>query len=367
MTRVESVEVRTLSMPLAVPYWSMISTIHALETIVVEVRASDGRSGFGEAAIYTGYTDETPEGGFRFCSEQAQRLLGLHLDEAIATLAVHRRGNSHAVSCLVSAMEMAQVHPALAPREEERMLPLLAPVHAMELAEVPAEIEALLAEGYRTLKVKVGANVDADLRRVALIQRVVQGRAGIRLDANQGYSRADGCRFAAALDPSGIELFEQACAAEDWDAAVAVKQVSTVPMMLDESIFGEREIERAAELRAASYIKLKLVKVAGVAWLRDGLGLIRRLGMRPVLGNGVATEIGCWMEACASDGLLDNASEMNGYLKPKARLFRNPLPFAEGNMIIPAGYFPEIDRDALERVSTRVERIAPAVVRGTSR
>ena len=361
MALLESVEVRALSMPLTVPYWSMISTIHALETMVVEVRSSEGRVGYGEAAIYTGYTHETPEGGFAFCSEQGRKLLGRPLAEAIASLAVHRRDNSHAVSCLVSAMEMAQVHPALAPRDKERRLPLLAPVHAKKLDEIPAEVEALLREGYRTLKVKVGEDAEGDLKRVAHIQRVLEGRATIRLDANQGFSRDDACRFAAALDPRGIELFEQACAAADWDAAVAVKRVSSVPMMLDESIFGEREIERAAELSAASYIKLKLVKAAGVQWLRDGLSLIRRLGMKPVLGNGVATEIGCWMEACAARDLIDNAGEMNGYLKPKARLLSNPLPFSGGNLIIPVGYYPEIDRAALERHTVRVERFAPTV------
>jgi L-alanine-DL-glutamate epimerase-like enolase superfamily enzyme len=63
---------------------------------------------------------------------------------------------------------------------------------------------------------------------------------------NQGYDREQGCAFAVALDPEGIELFEQPCAAGDWDAARAVADVSPVPMMLDESIYGMADIERAA-------------------------------------------------------------------------------------------------------------------------
>ena len=44
-------------------------------------------------------------------------------------------------------------------------------------------------------------------------------------------------------------------------------KVARVPMMLDESIFGLKDIERAADLGIASFIKLKLLKMGGwTAW-----------------------------------------------------------------------------------------------------
>lgn len=52
--------------------------------------------------------------------------------------------------------------------------------------------------------------------------------------------------------------------------------------------------------------------------------------MIPVLGNGVASDPGCWMEACVADVLIDNAGEMNGFLKPGAPLFMQPLTVADG-------------------------------------
>ena len=42
------------------------------------------------------------------------------------------------------------------------------------------------------------------------------------------YGEAEACRFAESLDPTGIELFEQPCAAEDWNANARVAGVSTV-------------------------------------------------------------------------------------------------------------------------------------------
>ena len=40
------------------------------------------------------------------------------------------------------------------------------------------------------------------------------------------------------------------------------------------------------------------MKMGGLASPGSGLARIRELGMEPVLGNGVACEVGCWMEAC---------------------------------------------------------------------
>lgn len=44
---------------------------------------------------------------------------------------------------------------------------------------------------------------------------------------------------------------------------------------------------------------------------------------------------------------IDNAGEMNGFLKVSQRLFANPLECRQGAIRLPAGYWPEIDRDVL--------------------
>jgi L-alanine-DL-glutamate epimerase-like enolase superfamily enzyme len=158
-------------------------------------------------------------------------------------------------------------------------------------------------------------------------QKIVAGRCRLRIDANQGYDREHGC----ASPPRSIRRassLEQPCAAGDWDAARAVAAVSPVPMMLDESIYGMDDIERAARLEAARFIKLKLMKMGSLDALARGIRRIRELGMEPVLGNGVACEVGCWMEACIARTLITNAGEMNGFLKPVTRLLADPCDSA---------------------------------------
>ncbi len=246
-----------------------------------------------------------------------------------------------------TALEMLSGSALLA-LEAEAAVPLVGLLNAKDEDAMHAEVARLLEAGYRTIKVKVGFDVDKDIELVASAQKVVRGRAALRLDANQAYTADEGVRFVKALDPEGIELFEQPCAAGDWDAHLAVVRVAEVPMMLDESIYGLADIEKAARLEAATYLKLKLMKLVTLASLSKAIDRIRQLGMKPVLGNGVACDPGCWMEGCIAARQIDNAGEMNGFLKARSPLIENGLAFRNGAMQLKAGYAPRLDRAALD-------------------
>jgi hypothetical protein len=175
----------------------------------------------------------------------------------------------------------------------------------------------------------------------------------------RAYSEANACRFAAALDPSGIELFEQPCRAEDWDANAKVASVSPVPVMLDEPICELADVKRAASIPNVGFCKLKLKRFGGLDLLRQALDAVRQCGMEPVLGDGLSSELGCWMEACVASLTIRNAGEFNGFLKPKVRLFAEPLRFAAGELVLPEGFRPVIDANALAAHTVASERFAP--------
>jgi L-alanine-DL-glutamate epimerase-like enolase superfamily enzyme len=354
---IEAIRLHRLEVPLTVPYKLAMGAVHHFDTILVSVETATG-SGIGEATILTGYTDETIDQGWALAQALAPQLCGLDGAAAKRTALTHFDAAPFVVSAFVSAIEMAEGHMLLAV-DNPVLVPILAVINAMDPAGIEAEIERAIGAGYGTLKIKVGFEVDADLDRVRHIQALNRGRAKLRLDANQGYSAEQGRRFASHLEPDCIELFEQPCAAEDWDAATRVAAVSTVPMMLDESIYGPADIERAAKLGAVRFIKLKLMKMGGLDRLAAGLEKIRALGMEPVLGNGVATEIGCWMEACVARKHIRNAGEMNGFLKPSSGLLRQPLKVERGAIRLEPGFVPRLDDDLVARFTIGRGHYAP--------
>lgn len=344
--RIQRVSLYRLRLPLHVPYRLSYHTFDSFEPILVRVTDEDGKLGWGEGHISPGSSQETRAGGWDFCRTQAARLLGLTSEAAKAAVGAAMASSPVAASALLVALEMLEDNPLLR-LERDARLPLVTPVNGRSAAEIEAEVARRLDQGFTTFKVKVGTDVDADLARVAKIQRALAGRAVLRLDANRAFSRAQGCRFAAALDPAGIELFEQPCAASDWAANGAVAAVSKVPLMLDEAICSRDDIERAATIAGVGFCKLKLKRFGGLELLKAALERVRELAMEPVLGDGLSSELGCWMEACVARSTIRNAGEFNGYLKPKGGIFTEALGFARGQMVLKAGFRPRIDPAAL--------------------
>jgi len=340
------IKTHLLNIPLKQPYHLAFGDVTHFDTIVIEIRDDDGRSGFGEATLLPAYGGGSVEGAWRFVKEMTVNLSGLTTEAAKAELLKSLDAQSFAVSAYVAAIEMLEGNDILNPEGEIRVA-LLGAVNTTDDAALPAEIERLLNQGYGTLKVKVGFDLESDLERVGLIQGCVGGRARLRIDGNQGYSVDEAKRFVTEIEPQGIELFEQPCPAADWDAARDVAIVSRVPMMLDESIFGIEDIERAADLGIAKFIKLKLFKMGGVERLLQGLERIRALGMEPVLGNGVAADISCWMEACVAGLAINNAGEFNGFLRPASGIFKDPLRVEGGALVLAPGFRPRLDAEKI--------------------
>lgn len=351
MAKLTSLTLRRLCMPLIRPYRLSYRTFNEFEPYLIELADDSGRTGFADGHISPGSSSETREGGWSYIKALVPRVLGQDPETAKAAALENFEDSKVATTALACAIEVLEGHPLL-DSDRDTVLPLLTPINGMERETIEKEIEAWLKDGFRTFKVKVGKDVAADLERVAIVQRATGDRATLRLDANRAYGRDQGMRFASALDPAGIELFEQPCDSDDWDANAAVASVSTVPIMLDEPICTLSDIERAGRIPNIRLCKLKLKRFGSLERLYDGLTKVRDCGMEPVLGDGLGSEVQSWLEACVARTTIRNAGEFNGYLKPKERILVPPLPFANGSLRLPAHYRPALDAAAIERFTT---------------
>ena len=342
------IKLHRLKVPLQVSYKLSLGEIRAFDTLLVEAHSDDGGIGLGEATLLTGYTHETVEQAWTLACELASKIVRVPVATAKEVVAASIVSAPFTATALLTAIEMLEgsSHLDIA---SPKQVALLALVHSLREPELASEIEQLLGQGYRTLKIKIGFDAEADSKRVRLIQHLVGGRARLRLDANQAYDADTACRFAGTLDPQGIELLEQTCAAGDWRAAQAVAKVATVPLMLDESIYDLADVDKAAELGVAQYIKYKLMKAGSLERLAQALTYIRARGMEPVLGNGVACDVGCWMEACIAAEHIGNAGEMNGFLKLREPLLMKPLIMQGDAVALEAGFTPRLNGTAVAR------------------
>ena len=71
------------------------------------------------------------------------------------------------------------------------------------------------AEGLRAVKMKIGRNADQDVARVAAVQKALNGRAELFVDANGAYTRKQALRKAKEFGDLGVTWFEEPVTSDD--------------------------------------------------------------------------------------------------------------------------------------------------------
>lgn len=331
---IDKITIRRVEFPLYQPYKLAFGNVHSYESLVVEVQSSEGGRGVSEATIVNGYTPESTDEAWKFLEANVRQLLRSSFEDSSKLLLSWHEKSPFAVSAVIIASEMAFGFIDLNDARSLRC-PIVGLVEGKTNKEIQQSIAQRLEEGYEVLKFKVGFDLDMDVKRTILVQEVVDGRAMIRIDANQGYSVDEAVKFVSSLSPSGIELIEQTCAAGDWEAAKLVAKAARIPLMLDESIYDIEDVERAADLNCASYIKTKALKAGGFRKTSETIERIRKRGLVPVIGNGAAMDLSCLMEVLISGTAFETSGEMNGFLKTPVQLLETPLSFCAGSIVVP--------------------------------
>lgn len=167
----------------------------------------------------------------------------------------------------------------------------------------PEEVRELAAdareEGYTAFKVKVGGpDFEAEREAIAAIVEAVPD-AGIRIDANQGWSVAEAVTRVAALDDAadGLVLVEQPVAYDDVAGLRRVREATGVPVLADESCFSPSDAADLARRDACDIVNIKLGKTGGLTRARDVATVARAHGLTCFMGS--MLELGVGMAANA--------------------------------------------------------------------
>ena len=110
--------------------------------------------------------------------------------------------------------------------------------------------------------------------------------------------------------------------------------------MLDESIYTVNDVNRAAQV-GCQWIKLKLCKQGGIDELLQLAKHAKSIGLKVVIGNGVATDVSNLLELWVYDRyrhLFDGASESNGFAKLQQPLVHTTLSVESGCAVWSSDY-----------------------------
>jgi L-alanine-DL-glutamate epimerase-like enolase superfamily enzyme len=128
------------------------------------------------------------------------------------------------------------------------------------------------------------------------VQRVaaVTPEAGLRFDANEGFRAEEALRLVEATIAAGltVECFEQPCARGDLNGMRRIREASDVPVVADESVVTELDVERLADRGAVDGVNLKLVKMGGIDRCIAIGRRAQSLGLEVMVGAMVESRLG---------------------------------------------------------------------------
>ena len=302
---IESISARPLSVALVRPFVIASGRVDTTQAVEVHARLrwrGESATGLGEAACLPPVTRETPDDVMR----------ALDRELTVATLAelspVARAGAETAVFDAMSRIAGVPLRAFLDPTRGARTTRLETDV-TVAIAE-PAEMadlaRAWLKRGFRLLKVKVGKDIDADVRALEAIGRAAPG-ARLRVDANAAYTATQALAVARACErlELAVECWEQPCAADDLEGMARVAAELDVPVVADESVKSPSDLLAVIERKAADGVNLKLAKLGGIqASLAVG-DAARQAGLSLMVGGMVESRLGMTAAAhvaCALGG-----------------------------------------------------------------
>lgn len=139
----------------------------------------------------------------------------------------------------------------------------------MSTADAVEHARRWTAEGFQSLKVKIGTDPRADLDRLRAVRAAVGPRMELRIDGNQGYTWSQALSFARGAKDLGIAFFEQPVAATDLEGMRTLRESSPIPIMADEMVLTPDDAKKVRWANAAVSVNLKLMKHGGLVRTQD--------------------------------------------------------------------------------------------------
>jgi o-succinylbenzoate synthase len=362
--RADLVEVvlHRIDLPLREPFVAAHGTETERRVVLVEAIGGDGVAGWGECSALTRptYTAEYTDGAFR---ELRDRLVP-------AVLAGRPAGPDGApmawtgVSTALTDLRLRSLGRSLARAIGGRRTDVAATAvigQRGDADDLRAVVAARVAEGYGSVKVKIGPGADLDV--VGAVRRSFPDLT-VAADANGSYrlGDADDRERLDALDDLGLAYVEQPLAAGSDDDLAGLARRWSTPVALDESIGGPDDARRLAATGAPFALNLKPARVGGLDRALGCLAVAAGAGWPVFVGGMLETGVGRALALAAASW---EACAWPTDLGPSSRYFADDVTdpielLAGGRLPVPTGpglgVTPRPDRLAAVTVEQAVVR-----------
>lgn len=296
--RIEKIELFKVNIPQKEPFKIALDTIYDAENVFVKITTAEGLTGWGECSPFQVIHGETQSTCYEVGLILAKGLLHqnvLAMESNIAKMNAIIPGNY----CIKSAFDMALYDlsaqiaglPLYAFLGGQNNRPLFTD---MTLGIDSPQIMAKKAlgfqqDGFYALKIKLGTNFQDDVQRMKAIREAVGYEIPLRIDANQGWSPSLAKQILKALEKYQPEYCEAPMSRKFDSALPTLRQITSVPIMADESLFDHYDALRLAKSESVDFFNIKLGKSGGI---------FNALKITAIAeASGIPCQVGCFSES----------------------------------------------------------------------
>jgi len=270
--RIKGIDIYYFDIPLEQPFKIAIGTMPAANNVLVRVHTDEGITGLGESCPFPPITGETQATNVAVARNLRDMLLGqdpLAIEPFLSLAGSLLRSNPS----IVAAFDMA-LYDILGKAVSLPLYRLLGGEPRQLETDITADLDTpekmaaraknFIAQGYRTIKIKVGQDPDLDIARLEAIREAIGYNPAISIDANQGWTVPQALAALKGMEKFRILFVEQPVASWDMDGLRAVRQNSPIPVMADEALFSPQDAIRLVKAEACDYFNIKLMKAGGI-------------------------------------------------------------------------------------------------------
>ncbi len=231
------------------------------------------------------------------------------------------------------------------------------PVYATALyPEEPSRVarraRGFADQGFHGVKIKVGFDLDQDIRIVRAVRQELGKDFIIMTDANQGYSVDVALKASDAFAECGAFWLEEPLFVEDIEGHAILREKGKTPIAVGENLHTRYAFENFIVRQAVDFIQPDVARAGGISEIKKITALAAKHKV-PVSfhtwGDGVALAASVHLSAALRDCIV---MELDYTYNPlREELLREPFKVQEGYLIPPEkpGLGIELSQDALRK------------------
>lgn len=188
------------------------------------------------------------------------------------------------------------------------------------------EQKVLETRNFPILKVKLGTNHDFEI--IETVRKITD--CPLRIDANEGWTKAEAVEKINWLEKQNVELVEQPLPAKDLDGTKWVRDRVNLPLFADESLTTSKDMERL--IGAFDGVNIKLMKCGGISEAIKMVKKARSLNLKTMIGCFIESSLG--ITAAAHLAPLFDYIDLDGALLLKIDPFQG-VKINDGQFMLP--------------------------------